>query len=101
MSSATGSKTKLNSTEIIIAKALTDSYISYDELVLVNNVLKEYDMKEEIKNPKTSTVHQRFKFIYKIMLLHSLKHREKTDIKNPRVAKRNKPLGTNGPLDKK
>ena len=34
--------------------ALIDSNISHDELVLVNNVLKEYDdMKEELKNLKT------------------------------------------------
>ena len=34
--------------------ALTDSIISNDEFVLINNVLKEYDnMKEEIKNLKT------------------------------------------------
>ena len=36
------------------SKALIDSNISSDELVLINNVLKEYDnMKEEIKNLKT------------------------------------------------
>ena len=33
------------------SKALTDSNISHDEFVLINNVLKEfYDMKEGIKN---------------------------------------------------
>ena len=54
-------KTKVNSIEVLISKALINSYISHDELVLVNNVLKEYDdMKEENKNLKTSTVHQRF-----------------------------------------
>ena len=36
-------KTKLNSIEVPIYKTLIDLYISYDELVLVNNVLKEYD----------------------------------------------------------
>ena len=46
-------KSKLNSTEILISKALIDSNISHDEFALVNNVLKEfYDMKEEIKNSK-------------------------------------------------
>ena len=46
-------KSKLNSIEILISKALTDSNISHDEFVLINNVLKEYDnMKEEIKNLK-------------------------------------------------
>ena len=47
-------KSKLNSIEVLIAKALTDSVFSHDEFVLINNVLKEYDyMKEEIKNLKT------------------------------------------------
>ena len=46
-------ETKINSIGILISKALIDSTISHDELVLVNNVLKEYeDMKEEIKNLK-------------------------------------------------
>ena len=43
-------KSKLNSIEVLISKALIDSNISHDEFVLINNVLKEfYDMKEEIK----------------------------------------------------
>ena len=47
-------KYKLNSTEVLISKALVDSVISHDEFVLINNVLKEYDeMKEEIKTLKT------------------------------------------------
>ena len=33
-------KTKLNS---LISKALIDSNMNYDEFVLINNVLKEYD----------------------------------------------------------
>ena len=36
-------KTKLNSIEVLISKALIDLYISHDEFVLVNNVLNEYD----------------------------------------------------------
>ena len=44
-------KSKLNSIEVLISKALIDSVISHDEFVLINNVLKDYDkMKEEIKN---------------------------------------------------
>ena len=47
-------KSKLNSIEVLISKALIDSNISHDEFVLINNVLKEYDdMKEEIKNLNT------------------------------------------------
>ena len=42
-------KSKLNSIELLISKALIDSNISHDEFILMN--LKEfYDMKEEIKN---------------------------------------------------
>ena len=53
-------KTKSNSTEVLISKALIDSNISHDEFVLVSNVLKEYkNMKEEIKNLK-NWVNQRF-----------------------------------------
>ena len=44
-------KSKLNSIEVLISKALIDSNISHDESTLINNVLKEfYDMKEEIKS---------------------------------------------------
>ena len=47
-------KSKLNSIEILISKALIDSVITHDEFVLINNVVKEYKkMKEEIKNLKT------------------------------------------------
>ena len=47
-------KSKLNSIEVLISKALIDSVISHDEFVLINNVPKEYsEMKEEIKNLKT------------------------------------------------
>ena len=47
-------KSKLNSLEVLISKALINSNISHDEFVLINNVLKEYDdMKEEIKNLNT------------------------------------------------
>ena len=54
-------KTKLNIIEVLIFRALSDSYISLDEFVLVNIVLKvSVDMKEAIKNLKPSTVYQRF-----------------------------------------
>ena len=43
--------TQLNNVEILISKALNDWYISHDEFVLLNDVLKECDeMKGEIKN---------------------------------------------------
>ena len=48
-------KSKLNSTLLLIYKALIDWNISHDEFVLINNALKEYhDMKEEIKIPTTN-----------------------------------------------
>ena len=57
-------KSKLNKIEALIAKALISNFISnfsHNEIVLINNVLKEYvEMKQEVKNLKTWTVHQRF-----------------------------------------
>ena len=48
-------KSKLNSIEVLISNALIDPVICHDELVLIYNVLKEYDkIKEEIKNLRTS-----------------------------------------------
>ena len=48
-------KDKLNTIEVLIWKALIDSYISHDEFVSINNVLREYnEIKKEIKNPETS-----------------------------------------------
>ena len=48
-------KTKLDTTEVLISKALINLYISHAEFVLVNNVLRVYtEIKEEIKNPETS-----------------------------------------------
>ena len=45
----------LNTIEGLISKPWINSYISHDELVSVNNLLREYNgMKEEIKNPETS-----------------------------------------------
>ena len=50
-------KSKLDSIEVLISKALIDSVISHDEFVLINNVLKGYNeeikMKEQVKNLNT------------------------------------------------
>ena len=47
-------KDKLNTNEVLISKTFIDSCIQ-DDLVSVNNVLREYyKMKKEIKNPQTS-----------------------------------------------
>ena len=54
-------KLKLSSIEVLVSKSLIDSFISHDEFVLIDNVLKHYDeMKEEMKNLKNSWVYQRF-----------------------------------------
>ena len=43
-------KVKLNTINVLTSKALIDSYISYDEFVSINKVLREYnEMKEETK----------------------------------------------------
>ena len=48
-------KDKLNRIEILISKAIIDSYICHDEFVSVNNVLRQYyEIKNEIKSPETS-----------------------------------------------
>ena len=45
-------KSKLNRIKVLLSKALINSNISHNELILINKVLKEFlDMKEEIKNP--------------------------------------------------
>ena len=45
-------KSKVNRIEVLISKALVNPVISHDEFVLINNVLKNNEMKEEIKNLK-------------------------------------------------
>ena len=48
-------KDKLNTIEILIFKPLIHSYVSNDEFVSVNNLLRKYnDIKEETKKPSTS-----------------------------------------------
>ena len=47
-------KSKLNSIEILISKALIKSNISHNGFILMNTVLKEFDdLKKGIKNLKT------------------------------------------------
>ena len=41
-------KSKLNSIEVLISKALIDSVIIYDEFVLTNNVQKEYEEMKKV-----------------------------------------------------
>ena len=79
----------LNSREVLISKFLTGSYISKDEFILVNNKLKKYDdLKKEIKNLKTLTVHQRFYLeVFKTMLSYCLKRSKNMENKNPMIEK--------------
>ena len=50
-------KSKINSIEVLISKTLIEFYISLDDFGLVNRLKVYDDMKEEIKNLKTLTVH--------------------------------------------
>ena len=51
-------KDKLNTIEVLISKDLIDWYISHDEFVSINNMLRKfYEMKEEITNYETSSEH--------------------------------------------
>ena len=46
---------KLYTIEVLISKSLIGTYISHDEFVSINNVLREYnETKEEMKNPENS-----------------------------------------------
>ena len=76
-------KSKLNSKEVLIFKALIGSNISHNEFVLINNLLKEfYNIKEEIKNPNNKA-----QTIYGTMLSYCLKCINNTQSKNPEVVK--------------
>ena len=59
-------KSKLNSTEVLIYKALIDSKISHDKFISINNVLKDCDdMKKETKTLRTQSVYLKFQSVYK------------------------------------
>ena len=50
-------KEKLSTIEVLISKALIDSYISHEKFVSVINALKEYnEIKEEKNIPETFVV---------------------------------------------
>ena len=40
-------KSKLNSIEVVVSKALIDSAFSYEEFILINNVQEEYNYMKE------------------------------------------------------
>ena len=56
-------KDELDTTEVLIAKTLIDSYITHDEFISVNNVLwwGNNEMSEEIKNPEISVEYIKWK----------------------------------------
>ena len=46
---------KLNTSRVLISKALINSDIGHDEFISINNVLREYkEMKKEIKNSQNA-----------------------------------------------
>ena len=48
-------KTKLITVKVLISKAFIDSYINHDELVSLNNMLREYnEIIQETKTPKNA-----------------------------------------------
>ena len=48
-------RAKLDAIAVLVSKALNDSFISHEEFVSINNVLRECnEMKGEIKNTETS-----------------------------------------------
>ena len=77
-------KDKLNTIEVLISKALIDSYTSHDELISVNNVLRDhFEMKKEIKK---STNFCRIHYI-KTIETHCLSCKRYTGNENPSVKK--------------
>ena len=45
-----------------------DLYINYDEVILINNVLREYhEMKESIKNPLNISYKEQWQFIVSVV----------------------------------
>ena len=80
-------KSKLNSIEVLISKALIYSNINHDEFALIN-MLKEYDkMKEDLIK-----FIEGFRLFYKSMLSYSLKCRKNTKSKNPKKTKNRRML---------
>ena len=72
-------KTKLNNIKHLISKALNNSFISHNEFVLVNNVLRRNQKFKDLNSSSKILIY------YKTMLSYCLKCGEKTDWKNPKV----------------
>ena len=76
-------KDELNTIEVLISKALIDSYFSQDEFVSVNNVLREcYKMKKKKKPLKLT-----WNTLYKKMETYCASCKKYTANKNSSVKK--------------
>ena len=70
-------KTKLNIIDVLISRTCINLYITHDEFISVNNLVKEYDnIIEEIQNLKASAFIKDFSLFMKV-LSYSLKCRKK------------------------
>ena len=82
-------KDKLKAIKFLISKALIDSYISHDEFISVNNVLRENnEMKEEKNNGETSVEYT----IWKTMETYCFSYKKYTasEISSIRKIKQNR-----------
>ena len=75
-------KTKLNSIEVLIFRALTGSYNSQNNFFSVNNALREYGHTKGASNIlKASTVYQRFVVLIQQCLTYCFKKSKKIKCK--------------------
>ena len=75
-------KSKLNTTEVLIYRALIDSNIGHNSFLKKNNLIKQY----ERRNSKFKDINSLSK-IYKTGLLYCLKCRKNRESKIPKVAR--------------
>ena len=79
-------QSKLDSTEVLISKALFDSNIFHDELVFVNKMAKEHgDINEEIKNLKVQQLKKDFKIFIKQCYLIVWRLEKRQKVKSQRL----------------
>ena len=77
-------KDKLNTLEVLISKTLVDSYVSHEEFVSVNDVLREYyEMKAKRKSWNFCRIHY-----IKIMETYCISCKKYTANENSRVKKK-------------
>ena len=75
----------LNTMEVLNSMALIDSFVSYNEFVLANNMLKDYsDMKKEIKSLDFCNSSKILIYLWKnVTLFEVLKKYRKSKPKSP------------------